>query len=63
MYDDKLLDNVLYVPAGEFDITGGKCSTADVNTARASNKGLSMEGNYPAFWVDFLLMKKGKQMF
>jgi hypothetical protein len=34
------------VPAGEFDITGGKCSTADVDTARSSNKGLSMEGNY-----------------
>jgi hypothetical protein len=34
------------VPAGEFYITGGKCSTADVNTARSSNKRLSMEGNY-----------------
>jgi hypothetical protein len=34
------------VPAGEFDITGGKCSTADVDTARSSNKRLSMEGNY-----------------
>ena len=34
------------MPAGEFDITGGKCSTADVDTARSSNKGLSMEGNY-----------------
>jgi len=41
-----LPDNVLYVPAGEFDITGGKCSTADVDTARSSNKRLSMEGNY-----------------
>ena len=39
-------DNVLYVPAGEFDITGGKCSTADVDTARSSNKRLSMAGNY-----------------
>ena len=34
------------MPAGEFDITGGKCSTADVDTARSSNKRLSMEGNY-----------------
>ena len=34
------------MPAGKFDITGGKCSTADVDTARSSNKGLSMEGNY-----------------
>jgi hypothetical protein len=34
------------VPAGEFDITGGKFSTADVDTARSSNKRLSMEGNY-----------------
>jgi hypothetical protein len=33
------------VPAGEFYITGGKCSTADVDTARSSNKGLSMEGD------------------
>ena len=32
--------------AGEFDITGGKFSTADVDTARSSNKRLSMEGNY-----------------
>ena len=44
--DDKLPDNVLYVSAGEFDITCGKCSTADVDTARSSNKGLRMEGNY-----------------
>jgi hypothetical protein len=34
------------VPAGEFYITGGKCSTADVDTARSSDKRLSMEGNY-----------------
>ena len=34
------------MPAGEFDITGGKCSTADVDTARSSNKRLSMKGNY-----------------
>ena len=34
------------MPAGEFDITGGKCSTADVDTIRSSNKRLSMEGNY-----------------
>ena len=34
------------MPAGEFYITGGKYSTADVDTARSSNKGLSMESNY-----------------
>ena len=34
------------MPAGEFYITGGKCSTADVDTARSSDKRLSMEGNY-----------------
>jgi hypothetical protein len=34
------------VPAGEFYITGGKCTTADVETARSSNKRLSMDGNY-----------------
>ena len=44
--DEKLPDNVLYVPAEEFHSTGGKCSTADVDTARSSNKRLSMEGNY-----------------
>ena len=31
---------------GEFYITGGKCSTADVDTAGSSNKRLSMKGNY-----------------
>jgi hypothetical protein len=40
------------VPAGEFDITGGKCSTADVDTARSSNKRLSMEGNYSTVDAD-----------
>jgi hypothetical protein len=44
--DDKLPDNILYVPAGVFYIAGGKCSTADVDTARSSNERLSMEGNY-----------------
>ena len=39
-------NNVLYVPATEFDITGGNYSTADVDTARSSNERLSMEGNY-----------------
>ena len=34
------------MPSGEFYITGGKCSTADVDTARSTNKRLSMEGNY-----------------
>jgi hypothetical protein len=46
--DDTLEDNVLYVPAGDFDITGGKCSTADVDTARSSSKRLSIERNYSA---------------
>ena len=32
--------------AGEFDITGCRCSTADMDTARSSNNELSMEGNY-----------------
>ena len=32
--------------AGEFDITGGRCSTADVDTGRSSNKRVSMKGNY-----------------
>ena len=44
--DDKFPDNVLYVPVGEFYITDGKCSTADVDTARSSNERLSVEGNY-----------------
>ena len=34
------------MPAGEFYITDGKCSTADVDTARSTNKRLSVEGNY-----------------
>ena len=34
------------MPVGKFYITGGKCSTADVDTARSSNKRLSMDGNY-----------------
>ena len=50
--DDKLPDNVLYVPAGEFDITCGKYSTADVDTTRSSNKRLSIEGNYSTVDVD-----------
>jgi hypothetical protein len=40
------------VPAGEFDITGGKYSTADVDTTRSSNKRLSIEGNYSTVDVD-----------
>ena len=39
-------DNVLYVPAGKFDITGGSYSTADMGTARSSKNRLSMEENY-----------------
>jgi hypothetical protein len=34
------------VSAGEFDITGGRCSTADVDTGRTSNKRVSMKDNY-----------------
>jgi hypothetical protein len=41
-----LSNNVLYVPAGEFDIIGGNYSTADVNATRSSNKILSMKGTY-----------------
>ena len=44
--DDKLPDNVLYVPAEEFDITDGKYSTADVDTARSPKERLSLKGNY-----------------
>ena len=40
------------MPAGEFDITGGKYSTADVDTTRSSNKRLSIEGNYSTVDVD-----------
>ena len=34
--DDKLPDNVLYVPAGEFDSTGGNYSTTDVDKANST---------------------------
>ena len=44
--DDTLQSNVLYVPAEEFNINGGNYSTADMDTARSSNKRLSVEGNY-----------------
>ena len=44
--DDKLPDNVLCVPAEEFDITDGKYSTADVGTPKIANNRLSMDGNY-----------------
>jgi hypothetical protein len=47
-----LPDDILYVPAREFDITGGKYSTADVDTTRSSNKRLSIEGNYSTVDVD-----------
>ena len=45
-------DNVLYVSAEEFDITGDNYSTVDVDTARSSNKRFSMEGNYSIADVD-----------
>ena len=48
------------MPAGEFDITGGKCSTADVDTARSSNKRLSMEGNYSTVDEDMPKTSKNK---
>ena len=44
--DDKMQDNVLYVPAEEFDITDGKYSTSDVGTPKITNNRLSMDGNY-----------------
>ena len=51
-------DNVLYVPATEFDITGGRLSmegnysTVDDHTRKYSNERLSMEGNYSTVDVD-----------
>ena len=50
--DDRLPDNVFYVPAGDFDITDGNYSIADVDTAKSSNKRLSLEGNYTTVDVD-----------
>jgi hypothetical protein len=41
-----LPDNVLYVPAEEFNITGGNNSAADVDTTRSTNKRLRMGGIY-----------------
>jgi hypothetical protein len=58
---DKLPNHVLYVPAGEFDITCGKYSTADVDTTRSSNKRLSIEGNYSTVDVDTTNNEKGKR--
>jgi hypothetical protein len=40
------------VSAEEFDITDGNYSTADVDTARSSNKIFSMDGNYSTVDVD-----------
>ena len=39
-------DNVLYVPAGEFDIAGGNNTTADVDTTRSTNERLIVDCNY-----------------
>jgi hypothetical protein len=40
------------VSTKEFDITGGNYSTADVDTARSSNKIFSMDGNYSTLmWI------------
>jgi hypothetical protein len=50
--DDKLPDNVLYVPAEEFDITDGYNSAAKVDTTRSTNKRLRMEGIYSTVDVD-----------
>jgi hypothetical protein len=51
--DDKLQENVLYVPATEFDITGenysrmeGNYSTVDEDMRKSSNEIFSMEDNY-----------------
>ena len=51
-------DNVLYVPATEFDITGGRLSmegnysTVDDDAGKYSNERLSVEGNYSTVDVD-----------
>lgn len=51
-------DNVLYVPATEFDITGGRLSkegsysTVDDETQKIFQKRLSVEGNYSTVDVD-----------
>ena len=44
--------NVLYVPAGDFDITGGNYSTADVDTANSSQNRLGIDGDYSTVDVD-----------
>ena len=45
-------DNVLYIPAEEFNITGGNNSAADVDTTRSTNKRLRMGGIYSTVDVD-----------
>ena len=45
-------DNVLYVPAEEFNINGGNYSTSGVDTARSSNKRFSIDGNYSTVELD-----------
>jgi hypothetical protein len=47
-----LPNNVLYVPAGEFDITGVNYSTADVDTAKSSQNRLGIDGDYSTADVD-----------
>jgi hypothetical protein len=47
-----LPNNVLYVPAGEFDITGVNYSTADVDTAKSSQNRLGIDGDYSTVDVD-----------
>ena len=39
-------DNVLYVSAEEFDITGGNYSIVDMDTPKIANNRISMDGNY-----------------
>jgi hypothetical protein len=50
------------VSAEEFDITGGNYSTADVDTARSSNKIFSMDGNYSTVDVDTPKSSNTRQM-
>jgi hypothetical protein len=47
-----LPNHVLYVPAGEFDITGVNYSTADVDTAKSSQNRLGIDGDYSTVDVD-----------
>jgi hypothetical protein len=45
-------DNVLYVSAEEFDITGGNYSIVDMDTPKIANNRISMDGNYSTIELD-----------